>query len=88
MGTSLETDTNDILWITNLLNKCPIYTIDKEVDIQTLSNDENFKSILKYAVKENIDRIQIYLSINNLHFKSSFKPEIYEDIYYESFTTS
>ena len=63
MVTSLATDTNSILQFTNLLNKCPMYTIDKEGDIQTLSNDENFKSILKDAVKDNIDIIHIYLNI-------------------------
>ena len=38
MVTSLETDTNCIQ-TTNILNKCPMYTTDKEGDIQTLSND-------------------------------------------------
>ena len=50
-----------------------MYTIYKEGDIQTLRNDENLKSILKDAVKENIYRINIYLKIKNLHFKPLFK---------------
>ena len=51
MVTSLETDTNSIIQITNLLNKYNIYAADKESDSQTLRNDEIFKSILKDAVK-------------------------------------
>ena len=48
--------------------------------MQTLRNYNSFKSILKDTVKDNIDKICIYLKINNLHFKHSFKPEIFEDI--------
>ena len=48
---------------------------------KTLSNDENFKSILKDSVKYNIDIIINYFNINNLHFKLSFKPKRFEDIY-------
>ena len=44
MVTSLATNTNDILQITNLLNKCPMYTTDKEGDSHTLRKDENIKS--------------------------------------------
>ena len=36
MVNSLATDTRDILWITNLLNNSPMYTIDKGGDCQTL----------------------------------------------------
>ena len=57
MVTSIVTDTNNILQITNLLNKCPMYTTYKEGDSQTLRNDENFKSILRDAVKYNKDII-------------------------------
>ena len=39
MVTSIETDTNDILRITNLLNNCPMYTSDKEVDSRSHIND-------------------------------------------------
>ena len=74
MVNSLETDTNDILIITNLLNKCTMHTTDKEGDIYTLRNYENFKYILNNSVNDNKDRICIYLNINNLHFKPSFKP--------------
>ena len=74
MVNSLATDTRDILWITNLLNNSPMYTTDKGGDCQTLRKDENFKSNLKDSVKDNRDRINIYLNINNLHLKPSFKP--------------
>ena len=57
MVASLATDTNNILIITNLLNKCSMYTIYKEGDRQTLSNDENFKYILRDSSKENRDII-------------------------------
>ena len=83
MVTSLETDTNNILQITNLLNKCPMYTTDNQCNSQTLRNDDNFKSTPKDAVKDNRYRIHIYLNINNMHFKTSFKPEICEGIYEE-----
>ena len=59
MVNSLETDTNKILWITNLLNKRPMYKTYKEVDIQNLMNDEKFKFILRDPVKENRDKICI-----------------------------
>ena len=90
MATSLANDTSDLLQITNLLNKCTMYTTDKEGDSQTLRNDGNFKSILKLkdAFKDNIDRIHIYLNINNLNFKPSFKPERFEDISEDPFPTS
>ena len=78
--TSLASETNDILLITNLLNKCPMYTTDKEGDNQNLRSDENFKSILKDAIKDNRDRVCIYLNINHKIFKPSFTPEIFEDI--------
>ena len=65
-----------------------MYTKDKEGAIQTLSNDENFKPILKYSAKDYIDRINIYLNINNLHFKPSSKTEIFEDISKDPFPTS
>ena len=45
MVTSLATDTNDILRITKLLKKCPVYTTDKECDSRTIINDEIFNSI-------------------------------------------
>ena len=77
--TSLVTNTNDIQQIINLLNKCPMHKSDKEGDSHTLSNYEKSKSILKAAVKYNRDRIFIYLNINNLNFKPSLKPEIFED---------
>ena len=77
MVTSLATYTNDIQLIINLLNNFPTYTMEKDSDSQTLKNDENFKSMLKDSVKYNIYRINIYLNINNLHFKTSFKPEIF-----------
>ena len=51
MVASLAIYTNDILQITNLLNKSHIYTIDKEGVSQTLRNDENFTFALKDAVK-------------------------------------
>ena len=47
MVTSLETDNNNILRITNLFNKCHMYTTEKEVEIQTLRNNKILKSILK-----------------------------------------
>ena len=53
--TSIRTDTNNIPQITNLLNKCPMYTTDKEGDSQTLMNYDNLKSILKDDVKDNRD---------------------------------
>ena len=53
MVNSLATDTDDILKITNILNKCTLYTKVKEGDSQTLKNEENFKSILKDSGKEN-----------------------------------
>ena len=81
---SLATGTNDIQLTIKLLNKFPILKTDKIGDIQTLRNNENFKSTLKDAVKDNIDRIHIYLNDNNLHFK----PEIFEDIYDKPLTTS
>ena len=80
MVTSLATDTNYILKMVNLLNKCPMYTTYKEGYSQTLRNDEKSKYILKSSIKYNIYRIYIYLNINNLYFKPSFKPEIFEDI--------
>ena len=46
-----------------------MYKMDKEGDIQTLSNYGNLKSILKAAVKENRDIFRIYLNIHNIHFK-------------------
>ena len=73
MVTSLATDTNDILQITNLLNKCPEDTTDKEGDIQTLRNEDILKYVLKDEVKYNRDIIHIYLNINNLNFKPLFK---------------
>ena len=88
MVNSLAADTYDILRITNLLNKFPIYTADKEGDSQTLRNDENFKPIIKYAYKYNRDRILIYHNVNNLPFKPSFKTEIFEDISEDPFPTS
>ena len=39
MVNSLATDTDNIIRITNLLNKFHMYTIYNEGDIQTLSND-------------------------------------------------
>ena len=80
MVTSLATYTNDIQLIINLLNNFPTYTMEKDSDSQTLKNDENFKSTLKDAVKDNRDIIHIYIKINNLHFKPSFETEIFEDI--------
>ena len=77
MVTSIATDTNKIIQITNLLNKCRMYSTYKEGDIHTLRNDENLKSALNNAVKGNRDITCIYLNINNLHFKTSFKPEIF-----------
>ena len=65
-----------------------MYTLDKEGDSQTLKNDENFKSMLKDSVKYNIYRINMYLNINNLHFKPSSKPKIFEGIYKDPFPTS
>ena len=65
-----------------------MYAIDKGGDIQTLSSDVNFKSILKDAVKDNRDIICIYLNINHIHFKPSLKPEIFEDISEYPFPTS
>ena len=53
MVNSLATDTDDILKITNILNKCTLYTKVKEGDSQTLKNEENFKAILKDSGKEN-----------------------------------
>ena len=88
MVASLATDTNDILLITNLFNNFPLYTTDKEVDSQTLSNDEIFKSVLNDAVKDNRDRNRIYLNINNLHFRLSFKPKIFEGISEDPFPIS
>ena len=88
MVNSLETDTSDIIRTSNLLNKCPMYKTYKGFDSQTLRNDENFKLIIKDAVKDNIDRICIYLNINILHFKTSFKPERFEDISEDPFPTS
>ena len=88
MVTSLATDTNDILRITKLLKKCPVYTTDKECDSQNLRNDKNFKYILNDAVKYNRDRIIIYFNINNIHFKPSFKPEGFEDISEDPLPTS
>ena len=75
--TSLATVTNDIQLITNLLNKFHMYTTYKEGDNNTLSNYDDFKSILKAAVKDNRYKFFIYLNINSLHFKTSFKPEIF-----------
>ena len=43
MVNSLATDNNAILRITNLFNKWPIYTTNKECGIQTLGNDGTFK---------------------------------------------
>ena len=77
----LGTNTNDILHTTNILNKSPMYTTYKEGDSWTLRNNENFKSIIKDAAKDNIYRIHIYLNINNINFKPSFKPEIFKNIY-------
>ena len=54
MVTLLATGINNIQLITKFLNKCPMYTLDKEGDSQTLNNDENFKSMLKDSVKYNI----------------------------------
>ena len=88
MVTSLATETNNILRINNLLNKCTMYTTDKGDVIQTFRNDAIFKYILKDGVKDNRDIIQIYLNINNLHLKYSFKPEIFEDIPKDPFPTS
>ena len=51
--TSLATVTNDIQLITNLLNKFHMYTTYKEGDNNTLTNYDDFKSILKAAVKDN-----------------------------------
>ena len=65
-----------------------MYTTDKEGDSQTLRNDENFKFILKDAVKDNRDIIRIYLNTNDLNFKPSFRPEIFEDIYKDLLPTS
>ena len=48
---SLATGTNDIQLTIKLLNKFPILKTDKIGDIQTLRNNENFKPILKDAVK-------------------------------------
>ena len=78
MTTLLETDTNGILRIANLLNKFPMYTSYNKGNSQTLRNDEKFKFILKDAVKDNRDIICICLNINNIHFKPSLKPEIFE----------
>ena len=80
MVISLATDTNYKLKITNLFNKSPVYKTENEGDIHTLRNDCNFKYIQKYAVKYNRYIICIYLNINNIHLKLSFKPEIFEDI--------
>ena len=80
MTTSLVTDTSEILRITNLLNKCHMYTTEKKVDSHKLSNDENFKYILNDAVKYNRDIIRIYPNINNIHFKPPLKHEIFVDI--------
>ena len=80
MSTSLATENNGILRITNLLNKCPMYKTGREGDSDTLKNYRNFKSIFKDAFKYNIDRIHIYFNINTLHFKPSLKPERFEDI--------
>ena len=55
-------------------------TTEKEGDSQTLRNDDTLKSTLNNAVKDYRDRFSIYLNINNLHFKISFKPGIFEDI--------
>ena len=88
MVTSIEADTNNILQITNLFNKFPMYTIYKEGDSQTLRNDENFKYIHRDSFKYNRYIICIYLNIPNLHFKPSLKPEIFEDISEYSFPTS
>ena len=88
MVTSLSNETKDMLLITNLFNKFPMYTTNKVGDSQTLSNDENLKYILNYAVKYNITRILIYFNINNLKFKTSFKHEIFEDTSEDPFPTS
>ena len=88
MVNSIATDTNDLILITNLFNKCHMYTTYNEVDSQNLSNDEDFNSILKDLVKYNIDIICIYLNINNIHFKPSFKPKSFGDIYGDPFCTS
>ena len=80
MVTLLANETNDILQTTNLLNKCPMYTTENKYDSQTLRNYENFIPILNDAVKDNVYRIHIYININNLHFKPSFKPERFENI--------
>ena len=50
-----------------------MYTTYKEGDIHTHSNDEKFKSIHKDPVFKNRYIIFIYLNINNLHLKPSFK---------------
>ena len=63
-------------------------TTEKEDDIQTLMNDDSLKSTLNNAVKDYRDRFSIYLNINNLHFKTSFKPGIFEDISEEPLPTS
>ena len=47
MVTSLETDNNNILQVTNLFNKCHMYKTEKKVEIQTLRNNKILKSILK-----------------------------------------
>ena len=65
-----------------------MYITYKEDENQNLSNDENFKSIRKDSFKDNIYRIHMYLNINNLQFKHSFKPEIFEDIYEDPLPTS
>ena len=88
MVTSLKTDTNSILWTTILLNKFHMYTMEKEGDSKTINNDKNLKSIIKDSVKDNRDRLRIYLNIINMHFKPSFRPEIFEDISEEPFPTS
>ena len=88
MVTSLKTDTNSILWTTILLNKFHMYTMEKEGDSKTINNDKNLKSIIKDSVKDNRDRLRIYLNIINMHFKPSFRPEISEDISEEPFPTS
>ena len=84
----IATDTNEIQWIINLLNKCPMYTTYKYGDNQTLRNDDNFKSDLKAAIKDNRYIIWIKLNIKNIHFKPLFKPKIFEEISKNPFPTS
>ena len=57
-----------------------MYTTENKGDIQELSNDEKFKSILNDAVKYNRDIIRIYPNINNLQFKPPLKHEIFAEI--------